>query len=94
MLDDLNAPWILSRLPEFEFSLFVIPRTRDAWLAQYRAPSFRSWAEMWNLGFEEWDTIAPQLPGARQGIVELRPDERSTAQFWENFAKLFPKGLL
>lgn len=50
---------------------------------------FEAWARMWNLGYEKWERIPSQTPGARQSVIEIVPDNEATERFWDKYQKLF-----
>jgi 2-succinyl-5-enolpyruvyl-6-hydroxy-3-cyclohexene-1-carboxylate synthase len=96
---DLVGPWAARQLPEVAFTIFVINNGggqifkkmfRSELFMNRHEQSFEAWARFWKLGYNCWTRI-PESEDAfirgndRQSIVEIRPNEYETDQFWKSW---------
>jgi 2-succinyl-5-enolpyruvyl-6-hydroxy-3-cyclohexene-1-carboxylate synthase len=100
-LYDLPGPWILPQLdPALRATLVVVNNgggkifSRMFPQPEFQNPHsirFASWAEMWGLPYEHWETVPANgtIPNGHEKsapllrIVELTPDRAETDRFWK-----------
>jgi 2-succinyl-5-enolpyruvyl-6-hydroxy-3-cyclohexene-1-carboxylate synthase len=97
-LYDLAGPWVLSQLGETQVNLLVINNgggkifsrmfTQPEFLNRHQL-RFQAWADLWQVHYEKWESVPDQtLSASRHRIIEMIPQEESTARFWKSFETL------
>ena len=94
VLCDLSAPWVLPQLQGVIMRIVVINNKggrifermfKERVFQNEHALRFRSWAEMWGLGYQEWPDV-PECPRIEMGcVLELRPEADASRRFWDAY---------
>ena len=96
---DLPGPWILSQLEGLSTQLLIINNGGGKIFHQFypnqaefqnrHQISFRSWTEMWGLGYEKWLSIPETIESSESHrVIELVPDDSATLRFWKKYQNL------
>jgi 2-succinyl-5-enolpyruvyl-6-hydroxy-3-cyclohexene-1-carboxylate synthase len=111
-LYDLSAPWILSQLPSTLLTTLVIVNNQGGKIFSRMFPQrefqnphsieFSSWAEMWSLPYDKWETVPSaqdraivdtslggEPAGARLRVIELAPDTAQTDALWRELTPIW-----
>jgi 2-succinyl-5-enolpyruvyl-6-hydroxy-3-cyclohexene-1-carboxylate synthase len=100
-LYDLSAPWILEQLsPEMRATLVIINNQggkifsrmfKQREFQNQHTIEFSSWAKMWSLPYEKWETVLDTVSHAPLRIVELKPEQTQTDLFWKELEPVWKK---
>ncbi len=97
-LYDLSALWVTPQLDAKKFRLVIINNgggqifsrmfTKEIFLNRHQL-SFEHWAEMWGWSYKKWHSIPDSMSLEDLQILELRPDEQQTLDFWKEYEALW-----
>ncbi len=100
-LYDLSAPWILEQLsPKMRATLVIVNNQggkifsrmfKQREFQNQHTIEFSSWAKMWSLPYEKWETVSDTVNHAPLRIVELTPEQAQTDLFWQELDPVWKK---
>lgn len=54
---------------------------RESWVENTHQLNFQNWAQLWNLGYEKWESIPSFDVAAKQSVVEINPNPQDERDF-------------
>ena len=95
-LYDLSGPWAWRQRPLKDLNLVVINNSggkifhrmfNNPLFENQHDLNFADWARMWGFDYVRMDSHGALAHGERPRVIEIVPEERSTAAFWQEWEK-------